>query len=686
VKDFFISYTSQDRRWAEWIAWNLEEQQYSVVIQAWDFVGNWVMKMDSAMQEAERTIAVLSPHYLKAMFTQAEWANAFRLDPTGERDLLIPVRIADVEPQGVLAQIVYVDLVDRNEQEALDLLLKRIRRERGKPTVSPHFPGGSVTEGLAQRSRLIVTKPVYPAEAEDQQQFLRARDAIVHWRGIYANKIDSITAAGKLARKWSKEPPAEFNDEVAGVINMAASVAEDFRALPVSTLEFALPYGLHIHLTVIWGQAINTAIETASNFDPQFKAASEMLNARRLELGLKADSFMPSNYAFEMLARVLESAVELARFNIKTLPRGYLKDSASHIPSDLGNHRSLLVARMDNDPRLHLMSVDGEIRSIGSFSARSLPLYALCAQRNSQGSIDLIAHDFQHLYYWQNSSQLPTMQFTQDTTIQDARFLSADPGSPVALVDSHGTVDIITPNGSRKTLHRPSRQEIVDAAQIWVDPLDREAWYVLLMLRDGEVSSALHGDPASRKTAADLWNDALFRSEFDAPGSKVYWGSGGEMILATLDGLPCLIAKRGNIYRESGMCFLDPKTLLPIRRSLICHEFTGDVAIAGERWLIGALLKNDNQPRNRLLVWDLDAADGKPSGGWFEQKGDVYHVVVTGATKDSFQTLQVFRTLELPPHENFYQLVRFEWPSGEISLLQVFQSLRIWPVLEEFHS
>jgi hypothetical protein len=341
---------------------------------------------------------------------------------------------------------------------------------------------------------------------------------------------------------------------------------------------------------------------------------------------------------------------------------------------------------MDNDPRLHLMSVDGEVRSIGSFSARSLPLYALCAQRNSQGSIDLIAHDFQHLYYWQNSSQLPTMQFTQDTTIQGARFLSADPGSPVAVVDSHGAVDIITPNGSRKTLHRPSRQEIVDAAQIWVDPLDREAWYVLLMLRDGEVSSALHGDPASRKTAANLWNDALFRSEFDAPGSKVYWASGGEMILATLDGLPCLIAKRRNMYRESGMCFLDPKILLPIRRSLICHEFTGDVAIAGERWLIGALLKNDNQPRNRLLVWDLDAADGKPSAGWFEQKGDVYHVVVTGATEYSFQTLQVFRTLELPPHENFYQLVRFEWPSGEIALLQVFQSLRIWPVLEEFHS
>jgi hypothetical protein len=160
VKDFFISYTSHDRIWAEWIAWNLEEEEFSVVIQAWDFVGNWVVKMNTAMQEAERTIAVLSPHYLEAMFTQSEWANAFRRDPTGEKDLLIPVRIAPVEPKGVLAQIVYVDLVGRNEGEALELLLKRIRGERGKPTVSPQFPGAHATERQAQRS--ITARPVYP--------------------------------------------------------------------------------------------------------------------------------------------------------------------------------------------------------------------------------------------------------------------------------------------------------------------------------------------------------------------------------------------------------------------------------------------------------------------------------------------------------------------------------------------
>jgi TIR domain len=49
-KNFFISYTSKDQKWAEWIAWHLEEAGYSTVLQAWDFHagGNFVLDMDKA--------------------------------------------------------------------------------------------------------------------------------------------------------------------------------------------------------------------------------------------------------------------------------------------------------------------------------------------------------------------------------------------------------------------------------------------------------------------------------------------------------------------------------------------------------------------------------------------------------------------------------------------------------------
>lgn len=36
-KDFFVSYNRADRAWVEWISWQLEEAEYTTVLQAWDF-------------------------------------------------------------------------------------------------------------------------------------------------------------------------------------------------------------------------------------------------------------------------------------------------------------------------------------------------------------------------------------------------------------------------------------------------------------------------------------------------------------------------------------------------------------------------------------------------------------------------------------------------------------------------
>ena len=70
-KDFFISYNGKDKDWAEWIAWQLEATGYSVVIQAWDFRpgDRFGLKMQEATTKANRTLAVLSPNYLAALYT-----------------------------------------------------------------------------------------------------------------------------------------------------------------------------------------------------------------------------------------------------------------------------------------------------------------------------------------------------------------------------------------------------------------------------------------------------------------------------------------------------------------------------------------------------------------------------------------------------------------------------------------
>jgi hypothetical protein len=673
VKDFFISYTHHDQAWAEWIAWQLEEHEFTVVIQAWDFVGNWVVKMDSAMREARRTIAVLSPHYIDAMFTQSEWADAFRRDPIGTSDLLIPVRIAPVELRGLLAQVVYIDLVGRSESEALDLLLKRVRGERGKPTASPQFPSGLSAESHAGRSTGV--RPVYPAAAEDQQKFLQARDAVVRWRALYSDKIDALREAGTLARRWSRDRPSQTDNEIQVVISLADRVAQDFGNLPVRILEFARPYGLNIHPTVFLGQAINDVSSTAKNFAQENKKG-EKVNAIRVQQGMNAFfSYLPDNYGFEMIARVLESAVELVRFNLEKLPQGYLKPSSSEIPGDLRRYQTLLVARIDADARLHLVSPDPEIKILGSFSARALDLHVLCAQRNRQGSIDLVAHDFEHSYYWQSSSQLPTMQFTREKTINDARFLSWEAGSAVATIDSYGTVQTITPAGTKKTLYRGREQESFDDALIWVDPVDQGAWYAL-WLSEGAVSSGLHGVPSSTRTPEDLWDDPFLLAEF-GPWSKFYGPGRDSMFLGKLDGISCLMVTRRASWGRGG-CFLDPRSLLSIRRPLGIREFVGDLTIANGRWLVAVGLQSGGEPHNHLFVWDLDSNNNSPIGGWFEQKGDVYEPVVTAETGDSFETVQVFHDFTSASNEKV--LVRFEWPSGEITKIQKFQHLRIWPV------
>ena len=102
-KDFFISYTGADRSWAEWMAWQLEQANYSVMLQAWDFRpgGNFVLEMDQASKMCDRTIAVLSANYFKSKYTPSEWAAAFRQDPLSRRLLLLPVRVRDCNIEGL---------------------------------------------------------------------------------------------------------------------------------------------------------------------------------------------------------------------------------------------------------------------------------------------------------------------------------------------------------------------------------------------------------------------------------------------------------------------------------------------------------------------------------------------------------------------------------------------------------
>lgn len=149
---FFVSYQQDDAAWAEWLAATLNDAGYSVVLQAWDFRPgqNFVLEMQQAASQAERTIAVLSPSFLRSRFTPAEWAAAFAQDPLGEQRKLIPVRVAECRPEGLLGQIIYIDLVGKDESAARAALLSGLR-ESGRPTERPRFPGAQPAPPASQR-------------------------------------------------------------------------------------------------------------------------------------------------------------------------------------------------------------------------------------------------------------------------------------------------------------------------------------------------------------------------------------------------------------------------------------------------------------------------------------------------------------------------------------------------------
>jgi hypothetical protein len=154
-KDFFISYTGADQSWAEWMAWQLEQANYSVILQAWDFRpgGNFVLDMDQASRQCERIIAVLSADYFKSKYTPSEWAAAFRQDPLSQQKLLLPVRVHDCDIEGLLGQIIYIDLVGKDEQAARLALLAGVSSERAKPATAPAFPVTTPSSA---------TSPVFP--------------------------------------------------------------------------------------------------------------------------------------------------------------------------------------------------------------------------------------------------------------------------------------------------------------------------------------------------------------------------------------------------------------------------------------------------------------------------------------------------------------------------------------------
>ena len=109
--------------------------------------------MDEAARLGERTIAILSPNYLGSDFVAPEWAAAFAGDPRGRTRTVIPVRIAASRADGLLGQLVWIDLVELSREDAKAALLAGLQPGRRKPSQNPHtqdWPGNRARSAAAR--------------------------------------------------------------------------------------------------------------------------------------------------------------------------------------------------------------------------------------------------------------------------------------------------------------------------------------------------------------------------------------------------------------------------------------------------------------------------------------------------------------------------------------------------------
>lgn len=146
----FISYNHKDSPWAQWLAWHLEERGIDVTVQAWDFTAgtNFILKMQDALVNCDRTVLVLSPDSLSSTFVGAEWAAVLRENLVNDSSNLIPVRVRECTPSGLLGPLVYVDFVQGNLAFAFECLMAAINGLRLKPSAAPLLPIREATIGI----------------------------------------------------------------------------------------------------------------------------------------------------------------------------------------------------------------------------------------------------------------------------------------------------------------------------------------------------------------------------------------------------------------------------------------------------------------------------------------------------------------------------------------------------------
>ncbi|WP_149830904.1 FxSxx-COOH system tetratricopeptide repeat protein [Streptomyces tailanensis] len=158
-KDFYVSYTANDRLWADWTVTVLRAAGYEATLAPIET--DELADAPPAPTGLERTLAgegrmvvLLSPEYTTHPRAQEIWQQISRRDPVGRIGMAVPLRVDDSPPPPEFAPPSTVSLAGVSAEEAVVRLLTSV--DRGASTDPASRPA---TMGLTAAARLPGTPP-----------------------------------------------------------------------------------------------------------------------------------------------------------------------------------------------------------------------------------------------------------------------------------------------------------------------------------------------------------------------------------------------------------------------------------------------------------------------------------------------------------------------------------------------
>jgi energy-coupling factor transporter ATP-binding protein EcfA2 len=187
----FISYTSSDKEWAQWIGWTLQEAGHEPFIYDWEIgagenIAGW---MEERLKQADLVIAVFSDPYCEAAFSQGERWAAYWNDPRRRNGFFVPIEVRQVSDwPPIIASLKRLSLIGLNESEASQRLIAFLQpSQMPTPLVNhPNLPvsGVSFTEGSEP---LGSNPPGFPVTVVTKNYSLRVRSLDVSNIGAFEN-------------------------------------------------------------------------------------------------------------------------------------------------------------------------------------------------------------------------------------------------------------------------------------------------------------------------------------------------------------------------------------------------------------------------------------------------------------------------------------------------------------------